>query len=291
MSRHLTLTLAALLGCFVLGLSLGFPPVQAANSVPDANAPTGRGVAQDAQLAARVEALSAMPAEQRQAELRQLSPEERRGLWFQLKRMQADKRGIKAPVRGSGMKAQPRSGKAKPPNKAVGSIVYDDGVIGTSFGGGAIIGNRFNTASGNALLASGTISTVVGVMVPGPLISSSSAGFVIEGPQTVGGGAFAIFSSFTAGLTAATETVVFTGIGANYTGSSFFVLFGDFASVYVPAFGTGSTMGQGFHGVVGYTGGMGPDITNTFDFGGTRNGLVRVTGNVLPVELMSFEVE
>ena len=32
-------------------------------------------------------------------------------------------------------------------------------------------------------------------------------------------------------------------------------------------------------GVVGYTGGMGPNITGTFDFGGTLNALVRATGN------------
>ena len=75
-----------------------------------------------------------------------------------------------------------------------------------------------------------------------------------------------------------TYTVTYNGIGANYTGSSFFVLFGDFASVYVPAFGTGTNNMQGHHGVVGYTGGMGPDITSTFDFGGTLNSLIRATG-------------
>jgi hypothetical protein len=160
-----------------------------------------------------------------------------------------------------------------------------------TFGGGAIIGNRFDTHVGDAVLASGTVSTIVGVVMPGAAVTTSSAGFVLEGPQTVGGGAFAIFSTFTTGLTASTETVSFTGIGAPYTGSSFLVLFGDFATGYVPAFGSGTTMGQGHHGIVGYTGGMGPNITSTFDFGGTLNGLIRASGNLLPVELLSFEVE
>lgn len=178
----------------------------------------------------------------------------------------------------------------------VGSIVYDVGVVDTTFGGGAIIGNRFDTHTGAPVLASGTVSSVQAVVVQGPAFNSmnDSAGFVLLGPQTGMGGAFAIFSTFTNGLTGMTETVTFTGIGESYTGSSFFVLFGDFASSYVPAYGTGTTQGQGGHGVVGYTGGMGPNITNTFDFGGVRNGLVRATGNILstvPVELMKFEIE
>jgi hypothetical protein len=175
--------------------------------------------------------------------------------------------------------------------RAVGTITYDDGVITTSFGGGAIVGNRFDTHTGIPVFGSGTVETVQAVVVPGSAITSSSAGFVLLGPQTTMGGANAIFSTFTAGLTAATETVTFTGLGVSYTGSSFFVLFGDFASSYVPAFGSGSTLGQGFHGVVGYTGGMGPNITGTSNLGGTLNGLVRATGNIVPVELMTFGIE
>jgi hypothetical protein len=41
--------------------------------------------------------------------------------------------------------------------------------------------------------------------------------------------------------------------------------------------------------VVGYTGGTGPNITGTFDFGGTLNAFVRARGNIVPVELMSFD--
>jgi len=141
------------------------------------------------------------------------------------------------------------------------------------------------------VLNPGTVSTVQAVVAQGPAFTTSSAGFVLLGPQTTGGGAMALFSTFTNTPTGTTDTVTFAGIGASYTGSSFFVLFGDFDSVYVPVFGTGSTLGQGHHGVVGYTGGMGPNITGTFDFGDTLNALVRSTGNIVPVELMSYSVE
>ena len=74
--------------------------------------------------------------------------------------------------------------------------------------------------------------------------------------------------------------------------NSFFVLMGDRANEYIPVLGTGSNEGQGHHGVVGYSGGMLPNITNTFNFGNALNTFVRASGNlVLPVELMSFDVE
>lgn len=266
-----------LLGCLVAAVAVGFPLVNAQDR------PAGESVE------ARAQALADMAPEARRAELKKMSAEERRELWFALKRDQGEPL-----ARGAGLTPKPLADgpTAAPegPQKLIGSIVYDDGVGTVTFGGGAIIGNRFDTATGNPLLASGTISTVVGVVAQGPAFTTSSAGFVIEGPQTGGGGAFAIFSTFT-GATGATDTVTFSGLGVSYTGSSFFVLFGDFANSYVPVFGTGTTQGQGHHGVVGYTGGMGPNITSTFDFGDTLNALVRVTGNVLPVELMSFEVE
>jgi len=127
-------------------------------------------------------------------------------------------------------------------------------------------------------------------VVPGAAKTASSAGFVMLGPQTGGGAAFAIVSTFT-NVSGVIDTVSFTGLGASYTGSSFFVLFGDFASSYIPVLGTGSALGQGHHGAVGYTGGMGPNITGTFDFGGIYNAIIRATGNVVPVELMAFDVE
>lgn len=178
--------------------------------------------------------------------------------------------------------------------EAAGSIVYDSGVFTTSFGGGAIIGNRFDTALGQPILPNGTVETVSAVVVPGPAHNSDVAGYVILGPLDAGGGAVALDSGQTSGLTAATETVAFTNLGVQYVGNSFLVLFRDFANEYVPAFGNGTNNGQGFHGIVGYTGGQGPNITGNFDFGNALNGLVRASGNIvnpIPVELMKFEVK
>jgi hypothetical protein len=245
---------------------------------------------------AQIDALLAMPAAERKAALQKLSPEERRSLWMNLRQARAQQNG-KQLNRGSYKSGDLTKTLDKPINrpaadKAVGTITYDDGVGTNTFGGGAIIGNRFNTHDGGiTVTTSGMVTEVVAVVQQGPAFSSTSAGFVLLGPQTTGGGAFAIFSTFTGAITGMTDTLTFTGIGANYTGNSFFVLFGDFASIYVPVFGTGSTNGQGHHGVVGYTGGMGPNITGTFDFGGALNALIRASGNILPVELMSFDAE
>ncbi len=255
--------------------------------------------AQDMSRDSQIAELRAMEPSERKATLRAMSPEERNGLWLQLKRMDREQRGVARPEAGFYRQAVEQTDgevadaaeTSAAATRVVGTITYDDGVSSVTFGGGAIIGNRFDTHTGVPVLASGTVSTVVGVVIPGPAATTDSAGFVLLGPQTVGGGAMALFSTFTTGLTAATETVMFSGLGVNYAGASFFVLFGDFANSYVPAFGTGTVNGQGHHGVVGYTGGMGPNITSTFDFGGTLNALVRATGNILPVELIEFGVE
>ncbi|MBD8526479.1 DUF11 domain-containing protein [Pseudomarimonas arenosa] len=249
-----------------------------------------------------VERIAALAPADRRAALKQLSPADRRGLWFAVMSEVRANRGAGSPAtrgqgayQGAGNRAGGKRGPVKFDTgaKVVGTIQYDDGVANTTFGGGAIIGNRFNSArvgmNLEPILTMGTVNTVEAVVVQGPAFTTSSAGFVLLGPQTVGGGAMAIFSTFT-GATGVTDTIQFSGLGVNYTGDSFFVLFGDFANSYVPAFGTGTNQTQGFHGVVGYTGGMGPNITGTFDFGGTRNGLIRVTGDVLPMELASADL-
>lgn len=279
---------SVLVGGLILALAVTVPSLQAGVSSAQSS------------LQAKVQTLVKMSPQARHAALKAMTKQERRSLWFELKRELRASKELKPVTRGSGaydaphriMRAKGAPEHLKVAPKAAGSlgtIKYDDGSGNTTFGGGAIIGNRFNTAVGNPVATSGTISTVVGVVAPGKSQSQSSAGFVIEGPQTASGGAFAIFSTFTGGLTQ-TTTVTYAGLGVNYTGSSFMVLFGDFASSYDPVFDTGTTQGQGHHGIVGYTGGQGPNITGTFDFGGTLNALVRVTGNVLPVELMSFDV-
>lgn len=243
------------------------------------------------QLDAKVAALAAMPPEARRAELKKLSAEERRGLWFQVMKTRAEQRGQTAkPERLQKPRTPiaPGSKRAIAP-KGIGTIQYDSGAFSTTLNSGSIVGNRFDTHTGIPVLSPGTVSVVQAVVVPGAGNTTSSAGFVLLGPQTGGGGAMAIFSSFQA-ATGATDTVTFSGLMASYTGS-FFVLFGDFANSYVPVFGTGTTNMQGHHGVAGITGGMGPNITATTNLGGTLNAFIRATGNIVPVELMTFEVE
>jgi hypothetical protein len=248
---------------------------------------------------AQIQQLIAMSGPERRAYFKKLPVGQRGQLWMAMKRMKANKSVSK----GSG--AYARAGKTEDARKvaaakkpapgpksvrAIGTIQYDQGPATTSFGGGSIVGNHFDTHTGLPVAASGTVSNVQAVVVPGPAQTTSSAGFVLLGPQTGGGGANAIFSSFTA-ATGATATVNFTGLGVNYTGSSFYVLFGDFASSYIPVLGTGTVLGQGHHGVVGYTGGMGPNITGTFNLGGNLNAFVRAGGNIVPVELMNWSVD
>jgi len=256
--------------------------------MPPATAPGGEVTA-----AAQVATLAAMSRAERHAALAGMTAAARQSVAFEMRRQRAIDNGNAPPRRGSGNYRGggfPVSGSGRPASRVVGTIRYDSGFPTIGFGGGAIVGNHFNTHTGVPVLASGTVSTVQALVVPGPANTTSSAGFVLEGPQTGGGGAFAIFSTFGA-ASGVIDSLTFAGIGANYTGSDFMVLFGDFASVYIPVFGTGSTLGQGRHGVVGYTGGMGPNITGTFNFGGALNSFIRVSGNIVPVELMNFEVQ
>lgn len=241
---------------------------------------------------AEVNRLAELAPAERRAALKAMDPAERRGLWYAVMARVRANRGIEAPARGAYRAATPagvaEAKSAAAPKAAlggaqIGQIQYDSGPFTQTFGGGAIVGNRFNTAAGRDL-QNGMVTAVQGVVVPGAAVTTSSAGFVLLGPQTGGGGAMALFSSFTAAA-GATDTVDFTGFSENFS-DSYYVLFGDFSNSYVPAFGTGTTLGQGRHGVVGYTGGMGPNITGTFNFGGALNGFVRASGTILPVELL-----
>jgi len=285
--KYLSLVCASVL----LGLPLAGMSRTAGESTATTNATT---------VSEQVKTLAAMSGPERRAAMKKMSPEERRGVWFEAKRYQAaQSKAAKSGRFGQGnqnySQIQGTKVTAKPSNwnsavATIGTIQYDSGFPTIGFGGGAIIGNRFNTHTGNPVLTSGTVSTVQALVVPGPANTTSSAGFVLEGPQTTMGGAMALFSTFT-GASGVIDSLSFTGLNVTYTGNSFFVLFGDFANSYIPVYGTESNNGQGHHGVVGYTGGMGPNITSTFDFGGALNSFIRAKGNILPVELMQFSVD
>lgn len=264
---------------------------------------TGSTMTSGAQLDARIASLQAMPAAERRAHLKKLDPEERSRLWRELKKIRAAERGKEPRSRGD--KLTPRSIAVTPkkaPTKAVGTIRYDSGPSSVALNSDAQVGNRFNTHTGIPVFASGTISTVQAVVVQGSSFSTPSVGFLLLGPQTGGGKAFSLFGTFTT-LTASpmTATVTFSALGVNYTGSSFFVLFGDFSSSYVPVLGTGTTLGQGHHAVMGTTLGpaprqgvaLGTTAPSSFTLSDltTLNAFVRATGNIVPVELMTFEIE
>lgn len=242
-----------------------------------------------------VEELLLLSREERRAVLESLDPDDRLGLWMQVKQAEhGDSEPAEFPLVGFPLDVGGWKVDGKPRTKAVvGTITYDSGLPNVAFAPGApsLPGNRFNTHTGLPVCNPGTVSTVQALVVPGPGAGSmASAGFVLLGPQTGGGAAMALFSTF-GPATGLIDSVTFAGMGATYTGSEFFVLFGAFSSSFVPAFGPGTNLGQGHHGVIGNTGAMGPNITTTSAFGTPLNGFIRATGTIVPVELMTFEVD
>jgi len=275
--------------CSVISFGLAF--AQSAGETQKNNDAAAAKAANQDVMAKQVESLLAMPAKERRARLKSMDRDKRKGLWFQLKKEQNAREGL-SKRRSYGtpfpIDVEPTEWASR---GTTGTITYDSGFPTLGFGNGALVGNRFNTHTAVPVLASGTVNTVQALVVPGPANTTNSAGFVLHGPQTVGGGAMAIFSTFTT-VTGVIASASWTGINANYTGSSFFVLFGDFASVYIPVFGPETTLGQGHHGLAGLTGGMGPNITATTPIGtGNLNAFIRAGGNIVPVELMKFSVE
>ncbi|MBZ0111197.1 MAG: hypothetical protein K8J08_01920, partial [Thermoanaerobaculia bacterium] len=166
--------------------------------------------------AQQIDALLEMSGPDRRAALKKLDPAERKGLWFELKKVQASRRSSSPSGKYSEASSQSLSGVPTKASRAVGTIAYDSGVPAVSFSGGSLVGNRFDTHTALPVMASGTVSTIEAVVVPGAAVTSSSAGFVLLGPQTGGGGAMAIFSTFTS-ATGTIDTLTFTGMGAAYT--------------------------------------------------------------------------
>lgn len=244
--------------------------------------------------AAKIEQLLAMDKKERKAHIESLDPKERRGLWAQLKREQSLRNGLatKQGAYQSPTALDPsvvsQMNTARWNERAVGTIAYDRDFPTIGFGGGEWVGNRFNTHTGVNVWANGTVNTVQAVVVPGPAKTNNTAGIMILGPQTGGGGATALATVFSP-VSGVIDSIQFTGLSVNYTGSEFFVLLWDAANSYIPVLGNGTTLGQGHHGVVGYAGGAG--VNGTFNLGGGMNAFVRATGNIVPVELMNFDVQ
>jgi len=168
-------------------------------------------------------------------------------------------------------------------SRAMGTIMYDDGIVTatptvTSF----CYGNQFNTWSGNPAMANGSVTAMsfymmsaagtdnVFVSVFGPVVGTAAPVLESVSVPVAAAGAF--------------NTHVFATPVA-YVGSSFL------AGVWYVA---GDTVGLG----AGTVGGQGHHGMSINDIAGTGfaplaglNALVGASGDVLPVELMTFSVQ
>ena len=165
-------------------------------------------------------------------------------------------------------------------------IRYDNGVSNAlPTVSSHMYGNRFNTVSGMALPTGGTLT-----MASFYLNSiGGAAAFVSVADQlnTGAGTAMNIISNNYAGLMAPGFNVVTFAPPLNFVGNSFLAGVWYFGSD-VPGLGTGTTMGQGFHGMHMNDGGT--TLTGFVPLT-NQNALFRVNGSGLPVELLHFKVE
>lgn len=170
-------------------------------------------------------------------------------------------------------------------SRAMGTIIYDDGTVTatpstTSF----CYGNQFNTFSGaNPVMVSGSVTAMSFFVASG---AGTDAVFVsVFGP--VAGTAASVLTSANVSLnngSGAFNTYTFA-TPVNYPGSSFLAGIWYVAGDSV-GLGSGTTNGQGYHGM------MINDIVGTgFAPLSSLNALVGASGDVLPVELMTFTVQ
>ncbi len=173
-------------------------------------------------------------------------------------------------------------------NKAVGSITYHSGILGTCCLTSKSVGNRYQSA----LVPAGTAI--------GPVMMSGSITMATFDMANVGGGAvfFSVFDQLTG--TAANPVSSFSVPAApgvnniimvspiNYAGSSFLAGIWQFTlGTDTPNVATGSIAGQGFNGmsINDISGTAYTDLT-------ALNGAITIGGDVLtPVELLNFDVE
>ncbi len=173
----------------------------------------------------------------------------------------------------------PRVTQLADATEVVGTIVYDDGILNfTPAISSLTYGNRFNTAGGNPLTASGSVTQVTFYMFN----VGGTGGFVSFFDQLNGTTANLIDSS-SYPMVPGTNTLAVGPFA--YVGNSFLAGVWYFGSDSV-GLGSGTVGGQGFHGFVIN------DIVATGYFPLTVNALFRATGDVLPipVELMTFDV-
>lgn len=170
--------------------------------------------------------------------------------------------------------------------RAIGTITYDDGIVTafpttTSY----CYGNRFNTFTGNPAMANGVVNTLSFFMASGA--GTDNVFVSVYGPVNTTAGTAPFIDDHSVVLTAGSNAwnVAVLPTAASYTGASFL------AGVWYVAgdtvgLGSGTVGGQGHHGMI---------INDVVGTGymplPTVNALVRPTGDILPVELMSFTIQ
>ncbi len=184
-------------------------------------------------------------------------------------------RALDAPVQAARVKS----------SRAMGQIIYDDGVMTASpVTSSYCYGNQFDTFIGaNPVMVSGSVTAMSFYM--GTAAGTDAVFVSVFGPV----------SGTTASVLASASVPLNNGAGAfnthvfaspiNYPGSSFLAgvwyIAGD-----TPGLASGTTAGQGHHGMVIN------DIVGTgFSLLSGLNGMVGAWGDVLPVELMTFTVQ
>ncbi len=176
--------------------------------------------------------------------------------------------------------------QAGPPRKAFGSITYHSGVLGACCQNSFCVGNQFDTALNTAgtglspVMMSGSITMATFNLIS---VAGGAVFFSVFDNQT--GTAAGQITSISLPAASGSNTVTFAP-AIPYSGSSFLAGIWQF-NTDVPAVGTGTVGGQGFHGM------SINDIVGTgFTTLATLNAAMSVSGNVLtPVELLNFEVE
>jgi len=149
-----------------------------------------------------------------------------------------------------------------------------------------VVGNRFNSALGGPLLATGMVS----FLTVFPANSGPQSVSIVLPPDSMNSAM--VLDFVTAPLVAnqfnSVPFVPPVGVGPDFLGL-FLGRFGTFHPAGLLGMSDMATMGQGYHAVQGF---YRAQMTTMLEGIPNRNGLLRATGNILvPVELMEFRIQ
>lgn len=176
------------------------------------------------------------------------------------------------------------------PEMVIGTVQYDTGTNAGFHpdGSGAevnrIVGNRFNSALGGPLLATGMVTRLT--VFP----ANGGAQYVSVGTAPAGG-VITIQDFVQATLTANTfnQVAISSAVGADFVGM-FMGTFGATQATGLLGMSDMANLGQGYHAIVAnYVGSSQATGATPVP---NRNAMLRAFGNILtPVELMDFQVQ